>query len=99
MEVACQGDGLVIPHELMGHGCHLKVDVIHSVGTLVAPISDDRLASELESDRLMPLVVALVVVPHLHDTLQACLRRHELEDVVHCQSNSKLRLESRCLEA
>jgi len=43
-------------------------------------------------------MVALVVVSHLHDTLQARLRRHELEDVVHGQSDSELRLEGRCLE-
>lgn len=98
LEVACQGDGLVIPHELMGHGCHLEVDVVHSVGTLVAPVSDDGLAAELESDGLLPLVVALVVLTHLHDALQARLRRHELENVVHCQSDSKLRLKGRCLE-
>ena len=46
----------------------------------------------------MPLVLATIVVLHLPDALEAGLGRHELEDVVHGESNTNLSLTGRCLE-
>ena len=83
LEVSCQSDWGVVPDELVSHRCLLEIDIIHSVSALITPVGDDRFPTELHSNSLLPLVLAVVIMTHFHYTLQTSLCSHELEDIVH----------------
>ena len=57
--------------ELMVLDRPLKVHVVHDVLALLAPIADHALASELELDHLLKLVLAVGAILQLADFLQA----------------------------
>ena len=81
--------------------CHrlLEVYIVDDVSSLVAPISDHTLATELSSYKL--LVVALTLRPVLKftDLFKAGSGAHEFEHIVDCKHTAHLGLEGRCFEA
>ena len=99
LEVLGELDFLSVVDESVVDGSPLEVDVIHPVGALVPPVSNDGLPRKLLPHNLLgSMLRALARIHHLLDLLQTSCRRHELENVVHCQCAAHLTLESRGLE-
>ena len=92
LEVAGQFDGLIVPDKLVSQRSDIKVNVIDAIGALVTPVGDDGLARELHAHNLFPLVIGVALILELANSLQACLRRHKLEDVVDSEGHAAFAL-------
>jgi hypothetical protein len=57
----------------MGHRVGVEVNIINIVGTLVAPVGDDRLALELLADTLLPHLCGGCSLLKLNDAVKASL--------------------------
>ena len=86
---------------LKGHGCwvYIEHNISDEVGSLVAPVCDDRLVTELKSSYLLPTVlVALAIFLYFNKSLETTFSGHKLENWVHHKSAAELTLESWSLE-
>jgi hypothetical protein len=84
--------------ELKCHRVGVEVHIINIVGTLIAPVSDDRLAMELFSDTLLPHLRGGCALLKLNDAIEASLSRHKLKYGIHHEGAPDLALEGRGLE-
>ena len=65
--------GHIVVNELVHHWSLLEVNVVDTVGPLVAPVSDDRLALELLPDTLLPHLRILCSLLKFDDAVEASL--------------------------
>ena len=81
------------------HRVYIEHNISDEVGSLVAPVCDDRLVTELKSSYLLPTVlVALAIVFYFEKSLETTFSGHKLENWVHHKSAAELTLESWSLE-
>ena len=63
------------------HRVYIEHNISDEVGSLVAPVCDDRLVTELKSSYLLPTVlVALAIVFYFEKSLETTFSGHKLEN-------------------
>ena len=93
IEVLSDAHLLPVVGELKLSHTLFKIDVVHDVGSLGAPVSNDALTAKLELHCLLVLVVTVTSTLQLSYLLEASRGRHELEDAVDGERAAHLCLE------
>lgn len=93
-------DYLSLMFEFHSDRVHVKNNISHKVGPLVAPVSDNTLFAEFKLYHLFESVLAIWnFLFDLNNPLQTRFCGHELENGVHNECTPHLALESRCFES
>ena len=71
LKVVCDRYFVSIIRKLMIDHTLVKVDIVHDIGTLIAPVSNDTLTDELHLDHLLVLMITVRPFLKLSNFLKA----------------------------